>query len=140
VAGKISEPGAHRWAEFYHQQLDALRMLRQEARRDRLAESKKHKAWKRLCAIPSIGSIRAAVLLGILQTPHRFRTKRRWNYGGLAIEMHCSADHRRVHRQPETSTNNVLVRGLNRNCNHDLKNLFKRAAAVASSKPGPYQA
>ena len=34
-----------------------------------LAESKKQKAWKRLCEIPSIGPIRAAVLLGILQTP-----------------------------------------------------------------------
>jgi len=34
---------------------------------------------------------------------------------------------------------NVLVRGLNRNCNHDLKNLFKGAAAVASSKPGPFE-
>jgi hypothetical protein len=31
------------------------------------------------------------------------------------------------------------IRGLNRNCNHDLKNLFKGAAIVASSKPGPFQ-
>jgi transposase len=138
--GKINEPGVRRRAEFYYQQLDALRGLRQEARRDLLTESKKQKAWKRLCAIPSIGPIRAAVLLGILQTPHRFRTKRPlWNYGGLAIEMHSSADHRRVHGQLERSTKNVLVRGLNRNCNHDLKNLFKGAAAVASSKPGPFQ-
>jgi hypothetical protein len=39
-------------------------------------------------------------MLGILQTPHRFRTKRPlWNYGGLAIEMHGSADHRRVDGQ-----------------------------------------
>jgi hypothetical protein len=48
----------HRRAEFYYQQLDALRMLRQEVRRDLLAESKKHKAWKRLCQIPAIGPIR----------------------------------------------------------------------------------
>src|SRR6267142_592369 len=138
--GKIREPGVRRRAEFYYQQLDALRLLRQEVRRDLLAESKKHKAWKRLCQIPSIGPIRAAVLLGILQTPHRFRTKRPlWNYGGLAIEMHSSADHRRVHGQLERSTKNVLVRGLNRNCNHDLKNLFKGAAVVASSKPGPFE-
>ena len=32
-----------------------------------------------------------------------------------------------------------MVRGLNRSCNHDLKNLFKAAAAVASSKSGPFQ-
>ena len=54
-----------RRAEFYYWQLDALRSLRRDVRRDLLAESKKHKAWKRLCQIPSIGPIRAAVLLGI---------------------------------------------------------------------------
>jgi transposase len=138
--GKISEPGVRRRAEFYYQELDALRVLRQEVRRDLLAESKKHKAWKRLCEIPAIGPIRAAVLLGILQTPHRFRSKRPlWNYGGLAIEMHSSADHRSVDGQLQRSRKNVLVRGLNRSCNHDLKNLFKGAAAVASSKSGPFQ-
>ena len=73
---KISEPRVRRRAEFYYQQLDALRLLRREVRRELLEESKKHKAWKLLCQIPSIGPIRAAVLIGILQTPHRFRTKR----------------------------------------------------------------
>jgi transposase len=137
--GKINEPGVRRRAEFYYQQLDALRVLRQQVRRDLLAESKKHKAWKLLCQIPAIGPIRAAVLLGILQTPHRFRTKRQlWNYGGLAIEMLSSADHRSVDGHLQRSRKNVLVRGLNRNCNHDLKNLFKGAAVVASSKPGPF--
>ena len=137
--GKINEPGVRWQAEFYYQQLDALRVLRQQVRRDLLAESKKHKAWKLLCQIPAIGPIRAAVLLGILQTPHRFRTKRQlWNYGGLAIEMLSSADHRSVDGQLQRSRKNVLVRGLNRNCNHDLKNLFKGAAVVASSKPGPF--
>jgi len=138
--GKITEPGVRRRAEFYYLQLDALRVLRQVARRELRAESKKHKAWKRLCEIPAIGPIRAAVLLGILQTPHRFRNKRTlWNYGGLAIEMHSSADYRSVDGELQRSRKNVLVRGLNRNCNHDLKNLFKGAAAVASSKPGPFE-
>jgi len=100
--GKISEPGVRRRAEFYYQQLDALRTLRLEVRRDLLAESKKHQAWKRLCGIPSIGPIRAAVLLGILQTPHRFRTKRQlWTYGGVGIETSSSADHRVVDGQLE---------------------------------------
>jgi hypothetical protein len=31
---KISEPGVHRRTEFYYQQLDALRLLRQEVRRE----------------------------------------------------------------------------------------------------------
>ena len=138
--GKITEPGVRRRAEFYYQQLDALRTVRREVRRDLLAESKKHKAWKRLCQIPSIGPIRAAELLGILQTPHRFRTKRQlWTYSGFGIETHSSADHRPVGGQLERVKKQISIRGLNRNCNHDLKNLFKGAAIVASSKPGPFQ-
>jgi hypothetical protein len=39
--GKIKEPGVRRRAELYYQQLDALRTLRQQVRRDLLAESKK---------------------------------------------------------------------------------------------------
>jgi len=138
--GKISELGVRRRAEFYYQQLDALRTLRQEVRRDLLAESKKHQAWKQLCQIPSIGPIRGAVLLGILQTPHRFRTKRQlWTVGGLGIETYSSADHRYVEGQLQRSKKPAWIRGLNENCNHDLKNLLKGAAVVASSKPGPFQ-
>jgi transposase len=138
--GKISEPGVRRRAEFYYQQLDALRVLRQEVRRDLLAESKKQKAWTRLCQIPSIGPIRAAVLLGILQTPHRFRTKRQlWTYSGFGVEVHSSADHQVVKGQLQRKKKRIEIRGLNENCNHDLKNLFKGAAIVASTKPGPFE-
>ena len=137
---KISEPGVRRRAEFYYQQLDALRSVRQEVRRDLLAESKKHKAWKLLCQIPSIGPIRAAVLIAILQTPHRFRAKRQlWTYSGLGIETHSSADHRYVEGQLQRSKKQISIRGLNRNCNHDLKNLFKGAAIIAATKAGPFQ-
>ena len=101
--------------------------------------SKLHWAWKRLCGIPSIGPIRAAELLGILQTPHRFRTKRQlWTYSGLGIEVYSSADHHVVKGQLERKKKHVEIRGLNDNCNHDLKNLFKGAAVVASTKPGPF--
>jgi len=73
-----------RRAEFYYQQLDALGSLRQQVRRQLLAESGKHKASKLLCQIPSIGPIRAALFIAILQTPYRFRTKRQlWAYAVL---------------------------------------------------------
>jgi hypothetical protein len=52
--GKITEPGVRRRAEFYYQQLDALRAVRQQVRREMLAEGQKHQAWKRLCQIPSM--------------------------------------------------------------------------------------
>jgi len=136
--GKIQEPGVRRRAELYYQQLDALRTLRQEVRRDLLAESKKHKVWKRLCEIPSIGPIRAAELLGILQTPHRFRTKRQlWTYCGLGVVTSSSADHGVENGQLRRKKKHVEIRGLNENCNHDLKDPFKGAAVVASIKPGP---
>ena len=136
---KIAEPGVRRRAELYYQQLDALRTLRQEVRRDLLAESKKHKVWTRLCAIPSMGPIRAAELLGILQTPHRFRTKRQlWTYCGLGVVTSSSADHKVEKGQLRRKKKHAQIRGLNQNCNHDLKNLFKGAAVVASIKPGPF--
>ena len=43
---KISEPGVRRRAELYYQQFDALAVLRQQARRELLAESRKHLAVK----------------------------------------------------------------------------------------------
>src|ERR1700674_926713 len=137
---KITEVGVFRRAEFYYQQLDALRSLRHQVRRDLLAESKKHKATKLLRQIPSIGPIRAALLIALIQTPHRFRTKRPfWRYSGFAIETHSSADYRSVKGELQKSRKQISVRGLNRDCNHDLKNLFKSAATIASVKPGPFQ-
>jgi transposase len=137
---KITEAGVRRRAEFYYQQLDALRGLRQQVRRELLAESGKHQASKLLCEIPAIGPIRAAQLIAILQTPYRFRTKRQlWAYGGLGIETHSSADHRYVDGQLQPSKRQVSLRGLNRNHNHELKNIFKGAAIIAATKPGPLQ-
>ena len=138
--GKITEAAVRRRAEFHYQQLDALRALRQQVRRELLAESGKHKASKLLCEIPAIGPIRAAQLIAILQTPHRFGTKRQlWAYGGLGIETHSSADHRYVDGQLQPSKRHVSLRGLNRNHNHELKNIFKGAAIIAATKTGPLQ-
>src|ERR1017187_3735106 len=69
---KIGEAGVRRRAEFFYQQLDALQALRQAVRRDLLAESRKQSATKLLRQIPTIGPIRAALLLALIQTPHRF--------------------------------------------------------------------
>jgi transposase len=138
--GKIQEAGVRRRAEFCYQQFDALRSLRQEVRHDLLAESGKHSATKLLREIPFIGPIRAALIVAYLQTPHRFRTKRQlWTYIGFGIETHSSADHRYVDGELRRSKKQISIRGLNRNHNHDLKNLFKSAATIAAAKPGPFQ-
>jgi len=138
--GKIEEAGVRRRAEFYYQQFDALRVLRQEVRRELLAEANKHRAWKLLRQIPFIGPIRAALLIALIQTPHRFRTKRQlWTYSGFGIETYSSAEHRCIKGELQRSKKPASIRGLNRNHNHDLKNLFKSAATVAAAKAGPFQ-
>jgi len=112
--------------------------LRQEVRRDLLAESRKHKAWKLLRLIPGIGPIRAALLVALIQTPHRFRTKRQlWTYSGLGLETHDSAQYRVVEGQLKHSKKSVTLRGLNKDHNHDLKDIFKGAAIRVSSSSGP---
>jgi len=135
---KIKEAGVRRRAEHYYQQLDVLRPLRQEVRRDLLVESRKHKIWKLLRLIPAIGPIRAAVLIAVMQTPQRFRTKRHlWTYSGLGLETYDSAEYRAVQGQLERSRKQATVRGLNKDYNHDLKDIFKGAAMKASTATGP---
>jgi transposase len=102
--GKIEEPGVRRRAEFYYAELDALRSLRLVVRSELLLESKKHNVSTLLSQIPSIGPIRAALLIALLQTPDRFRTKRQlWAYSGLAIETHDSAENHFVNGQLQRS-------------------------------------
>ena len=135
---KIVEPGVRVRAEHLYQQLDSLQPLRLEARRELLRESQKHPAVKLLRQIPSIGPIRAALLVALLQTPHRFRTKRQlWAYSGFAVETHDSGEYRYVRGKPQRNRERITVRGLNDNYNKDLKNLFKGAAVSASTRPGP---
>jgi transposase len=135
---KITEAGVRVRAEFTYQQLDGLQALRQAVRRDLLAESRKHQATKLLRQIPGIGPIRAAVLVALLQTPNRFRSKRQlWAYSGLAIETHGSGEYLYVDGRLQRSQKAVTLRGLNKNHNHDLKWIFKSAAVRASSPAGP---
>jgi transposase len=137
---KLTEAGVHRRAELYYQQFDALAALRQEARRELLAESRKHFAVKLLRQIPSIGPIRAALLVALMQTPHRFRTKRQfWSYIGLALKTYSSGEYRFVGGQLQRSKKPLSIRGLNRNHNHDLKNIFKGAATWAAANSEPFQ-
>jgi len=135
---KLVEPGVQMRAEHLYQQLDSLQPLRLEARCQLLRESQNHAAVQRLRQIPSIGPIRAALLVALLQTPHRFRTKRQlWAYSGFAIETHDSGEYRMVRGKVQRNRERMTVRGLNDNHNKDLKNLFKGAAISASTRPGP---
>ena len=138
--GKIPEAGTRRRAEQLYQQLDLLQHLRQQARRELLAESRKHTITAKLRQIPSLGPIRSALAVALIQTPHRFRSKRQlWTYSGLGLETRDSGEYRFIEGQLRRRKKQVTIRGLNKDHNHDLKGLFKAAATRASLQPGPFQ-
>ena len=71
-----------------------LNKLRQQARRERLAESRKPAITSKLRQIPYLGPIRSALAVALIQTPHRFRTKRQLRaYSGLALETRISGEY-----------------------------------------------
>lgn len=137
---RLTEAGVRRRAEWLYQQLDNLQPLRRQARQELVAESRKHPANTLLRQVPWMGPIRVALLIALIQTPHRFRTKRQlWAYSGLALQSRVSGEYRlagvgklqRSKRQP-------ALRGLNKNHNHEMKAVFKSAAIRASASAGPF--
>jgi transposase len=138
--GKIPEAGTRRRAQQLYQQLDMLQHLRQQARRELLAESRKHSITAKLRQIPSLGPIRSALAVALIQTPNRFRSKRQlWAYSGLALETRTSGEYCYVQGQVRRVKKQIFIRGLNKDHNHDLKGLFKAAATRASVQPGPFR-
>jgi len=137
---QLREPGLPQRAAFLYQQLDGLQALRKEARRLLLTESRKHPAHRLLLSVPGLGLIRVALLLALIQTPHRFRSKRQlWAYASLALITRTSADNRLVQGSLPRSRKPIAIRGLNQNHNHDLKEIFKSAALRACRLPGPWR-
>ena len=80
---------------------------------------------------PGMGPIRVAQMLPIVVTPYRFSNKRAfWAYAGMAIVMRSSSDWLRA---PDGNWERAKVkqtRGLNRNHNRTLKQIFKGAATT----------
>jgi transposase len=135
---KLAEGGVRRRAELLYQQLDALAKIRKETRRGLLSESRKHPAHELLGEIPRLGLIRVALVIALLQTPHRFRTKRQlWAYCGLALQTRVSGEYRVSEGQLQHGKKAPALRGLNENHNHDLKGLFKSAATQVSAGKDP---
>ena len=114
--------------------------LRPRAKAAMLAEARRDPAWSVLRSIPFLGPVRVAVLLATLQTPWRFRTKRNlWAYAGLAVVTYSSADYVIESGRPVRRRRAPMTRGLNRNYNRVVKDVFKSAATAATGRPGPLQ-
>ena len=122
-------PAQRRSAEMLRAQLESLTEL-WAAAEERLQEaSKPHQVIRTLATAPAIGPIRAAEIVAWVVTPHRFRTKRQfWAYCGLAVVTRSSADWVRDRHGHWVRAQTFQTRGLNRNRQPLLKEVFKSAA------------
>jgi transposase len=127
-------------AEALYAELDVLRELQPKAKAAMVAEARGDPAWPVLLTVPFFGPVRVSLLLATLRTPWRFRTKRSlWSYCGLAVVTHTSSEYTLVDGRPRRRRRAPMTRGLNRNHNRLVKNIFKGAATAAAARPGPLQ-
>ena len=123
--------GTRAATETLYAAYDALVEVRKRAEKEMLEEASRHRIAKVLQSCPGLGPIRVAQMIPIVMTPHRFRTKRQfWAYCGFGIVMRTSSDwvqdtKGKWQRVPVSRT-----RGLNYNCNRQLKMIFKGAATT----------
>ena len=117
--------------ETLYLELDAVSDLKGEAGRKMVDEAKQHGIYHVLMTCPGLGEIRTAQLLSTVVTPYRFGNKRSfWSYCGLAIVMRSSSDWVQTRGGEWVRTNLQKTRGLNRNYNRVLKQVFKGAATT----------
>jgi transposase len=136
---QLSEPGVRQRLCWYYEQLDHLQPLRRRAKLEMLAESRKHRAVKLLRSIPQFGPIRSALVAATVDTPFRFRTRRQlWSYSGLAVVTHMSSEYEMRNGQAVRRRKPIATRGLNRNANRRLKEVFISAAS-GGARTEPYR-
>jgi transposase len=109
--------------------VDVVRVVRDQAEKELIAESHRHEVTKRLESCPGVGEIRAAQLVAVVVTPDRFRTRRQfWSYCGLGIVMRSTSDWVQGPQGKWVRAPVQQTRGLNRRHNSLLKHVFKGAA------------
>lgn len=121
-------------------EFDALLEVRKKARKEMVAEARKHRVFHVLKTIPGMGELRVSELLPIVITPYRFKNKRVfWAYIGLAIVTRSSSDWQRTEDGSWIRAQTEQTRGLNRNYNHALKAIYKGSATtvIQSAKDEP---
>lgn len=118
-------------AETLYMEMDALLAVRKKALREMTNEARRHQVFRTLKSCPGMGEIRIAQMLPVVVTPYRFASKRAfWAYIGLAIVMRSSSDWVRAKDGQWIRAQTVQTRGLNRNFNRKLKDVFKGAATT----------
>lgn len=136
---RLTEPGVRQRVSWYYEQLDQLQPLRRRAKLEMVTESRKHRAVGLLRSIPQFGPIRSALVVATVDTPFRFRTRRQlWSYSGLAVVTHMSSEYAIKEGRVVRSRKPIATRGLNRNGNRRLKEVFT-SAAVGGAQTEPYR-
>jgi hypothetical protein len=132
---RLGEPSLRIRAQFLFDELEPLKALRRAAKKVMLKEARRHKAFKILSEVPTLGPIRIAQIIAAVGAPHRFRTRRQfWAYCGFAVVTRSTDDYRFDENGPLRRSRPPATRGLNRNFNRRLKHVFKSAALQAASK------
>ena len=123
-------------AALFGRQLDAMLECSRQAEQTLREECDRVSIVQRLATAPGIGIVRAAYIVAVVMTPHRFRTTRQfWSYSGLAVVTRSSSDwvsegHGKWRRSKTQQT-----RGLNHNRHPLLKDVFKGAALQVTLMP-----
>ena len=131
---QLNEEGVLKRVQILYEELDSLRCLSEQAHKAMVAEARLSPAFKLLDSIPTLGPVRVSLIIAVMLTPHRFRTKRQlWAYIGFAVITKSTADYISVNGENKKSKRPVATRGLNGNFNHTLKMVFKTAATSVRS-------
>ena len=103
------------------QQLDQVHEVQEELLSHIRKQSRQYSEIKRFKHIPGIGTVHAATISAIVETPHRFANKKKlWMYAGLGLAEKASGE-------------KVYSRNLTRSYNRLLKSALKQAAEAAIS-------
>jgi len=101
------------------QQLDRVHEVQEELLGHIRKQSRQYPEIKRFKQMPGIGTVHAATISAIVETPHRFAHKKKlWMYAGLGLAEKSSGE-------------KVYSRSLTRSYNRLLKNALKQAAEAA---------
>ena len=129
---KLCDEAARFRAASLLDQIEAISQLRKQAKQRLVAQVRGHDDYPILIKLPGFGPVRVAQLIAAVGAPHRFRTKRQfWPYCGYAVVTRSSADYQFVEGKIVKQRKKVSTRGLNRNHNPRLKQVFKSAALTA---------
>jgi transposase len=121
-------------AEAFGAELDALQPLL--SARTKALKAARTPEVERLETMPGIGLVRAATIVAVVGTPNRFRTRSQfWSYCGLGIVRRASAQWTPGKGGKWVAVEKQCTRGLNRNRNAALKDVFKGAALSVLADP-----